>query len=303
MELPEELLQAVERAIQLYGVRELTLAAKKLSDRYRRGLPSSFETDVDRLAYLCTRLPATYAVIKRVFQERETPLTSVVDFGAGLGTSLWALPEATSIHLIERDSGLIALGKSLSNEGTWEARDFTTLEEIPSAQVYLFSYSLTEIDPKLYPSLIEKFFQSVEEEIIIIEPGTPAGFQRILALRSLFLKLGAHLIAPCPHHASCPMEGGNWCHFSERLPRTPWHRLLKKGEKGYEDEKYSYLIVSKKPFENCQRKKRILRIPDKRRGHILFELCTEEGIQKKIISKKEKENYKTSKKLKWGDLL
>jgi len=303
MNLPQELLEAVEQAIQSHGAKDLAEAAKKLSDRYRKGLPSSFETDIDRLAYLCTRLPATYAVMQRVFQEREAPLTSVVDFGAGLGTSLWALPETTSLHLIEHDPGLIALGKSLTKRGTWEASDFTKLTDIPPAQVYLFSYSLTEIDPKLYPSLMEKFFQSVEEEIIIIEPGTPAGFQRILALRTLFLKLGGHLLAPCPHQANCPMEGSNWCHFSERLPRTPWHRMLKEAEKGYEDEKYSYLIVSKKPFEKCQRKKRILRIPNKKRGHILFELCTEEGIQKKIISKKDKENYKLSKKLKWGDLL
>lgn len=303
MNLPQELLEAVEAAIQSHGIKDLAHATKKLSDRYRRGLPSSFETDVDRLAYLCTRMPATYAVMQRVFQERHTPLTSVVDFGAGLGTSLWALPQSVTLHLIEHDPGLIALGKSLTKRGTWEASDFTKLTDIPPAQVYLFSYALTEIDPKLYPSLMEKFFQSVEEEIIIIEPGTPAGFQRILALRTLFLKLGGHLLAPCPHQAACPMEGSNWCHFSERLPRTPWHRMLKEAEKGYEDEKYSYLIVSKKPFEKCQRKKRILRVPNKRRGHILFELCTEEGIQKKIISKKDKDNYKLSKKLKWGDLL
>jgi len=302
MELPADLVQAVEAAIQSHGSRQLTLAAKKLSDRYRQGLPSSFDTEVDRLAYLCTRLPATYAATARVFEERSGPTTcSVVDFGAGLGTSLWALPDASSIHLVERDQGLINLGKGLSNRGTWQQGDFTQLREIPKGDLYLFSYSLGEIDPSLYSKLIPQFYSQVGEEIVIIEPGTPAGYKRILALRTLFLELGASLVAPCPHHAKCPMEGGNWCHFSQRLQRTPWHRLLKGGEKGYEDEKYSYLIVSKKPFK--QEKKRILRIPEKRPGHIIFELCTEQGVQKKIVSKKEKEAYKKCKKLKWGDLI
>jgi len=296
-----ELIQAVDAAIQSYGSKELSLAAKNLSDRYRNGLPSSFESEVDCLAYLCTRLPATYAVMKRVFQERHLPLDSVVDFGAGLGTSLWALPEATTLHLIERDSSFIKLGKKLSHQGSWQQSDFTRLNDIPKGDLYLFSYSLAEIDPSIMLTLMRGFYAHVGAEIVVIEPGTPAGYQRILALRTLFLELGASIVAPCPHQGRCPMKGGNWCHFSQRLPRTPWHRILKGGEKGYEDEKYSYLIVSKNQFR--QEKKRILRVPEKRRGHVSFELCTEEGIQKKIISKKEKENYKKCKKLKWGDLI
>jgi len=303
MELPQELLQAVETAIKSYGQRELSLAAKKLSDRYRRGLPSSFKSPIDCLAYLCTRFPATYAAMKRVFQERKSPIYSIVDFGAGLGTSIWAVPETTTLHLIEKDPLFKEFGQKLSSRAnvTWEEADFTKLQTLPKGDLYLFSYSLGEVDPSLYPKLLRQFYSAAGEEIVIIEPGTPAGFERIYAMRTIFLEMGASLIAPCPHHTKCPMEGKNWCHFSQRLPRSPWHRLLKGGELGYEDEKFSYLIVSKKSFK--QEKKRILRIPEKRPGHVIFQLCTENGVQEKIVSKKDKENYKKSKKLKWGDLI
>ena len=303
MELPRILTEAVEASIKTYGQKELSLADKRLSDRYRMGLPSLFESKVDCLAYLCTRLPATYAAMRRVFQERQESLGTVVDFGAGLGTSIWALPEAKKLHLIEHSQLFQELGQTLSpsSHATWERGDFTKLHEVPKGDLFLFSYSLGEIDTSLYRDLLQRFYDAVEEEIVIIEPGTPAGFKKIRLMRTLFIEMGGSIVAPCPHREKCPMEGGNWCHFSQRLPRSPWHRLLKGGNLGYEDEKFSYLIISKKPFR--QAKKRILRTPEKRPGHINFELCTKSGIQKKTISKKEKENYKKSKKLKWGDLI
>jgi len=76
------------------------------------------------------------------------------------------------------------------------------------------------------------------------------------------------------------------------------HRQLKSGALGYEDEKFSYLIASKLAYSPSG--KRVLRTPIKRKGHHILELCTPIGIEKKIISKKEKDLYR---KVKWGDLI
>ena len=70
---------------------------------------------------------------------------------------------------------------------------------------------------------------------------------------------------------------------------------------GYEDEKFSYLIVSRIPVSVPQM--RILRPPMKRSGHISLNVCTEEGLKIKTLSRKDKEKYVLAKKSDWGDSL
>ena len=50
------------------------------------------------------------------------------------------------------------------------------------------------------------------------------------------------------------MQGGaNWCHFAVRLARTSLHRDVKGARLGYEDEKYSFLVVSPDPSATAPR--------------------------------------------------
>ena len=41
----------------------------------------------------------------------------------------------------------------------------------------------------------------------------------------------------------------------------------------------------------------------KHSGFVEFSLCGEEGVQKKVYSKKDKEKYRENKKLNWGDVI
>ena len=97
------------------------------------------------------------------------------------------------------------------------------------------------------------------------------------------------------------MAGGDWCHFAARLARSSTHRQAKGGTLGYEDEKFSYVIMSKN--ENGFSGARILRHPIKNKGHVSLKLCTQEGLCERTISKKDKELYKKARKLEWGDSL
>lgn len=39
---------------------------------------------------------------------------------------------------------------------------------------------------------------------------------------------GAHVVMPCPHDGSCPMDGtGSWCHFAQRFRRTTVQKRIK----------------------------------------------------------------------------
>jgi ribosomal protein RSM22 (predicted rRNA methylase) len=147
--------------------------------------------------------------------------------------------------------------------------------------------------------LIEKAWAATRSSLVIIEPGTMAGFAGIRASRAELIASGACIAAPCPHNLACPMPMNDWCHFAERLERTSLHRRMKSATLSYEDEKYSYVIACKQPCEQVEA--RILRHPGKHGGHISFELCTPEGLVKKTVTKKDKEAFRVARKLEWGD--
>jgi ribosomal protein RSM22 (predicted rRNA methylase) len=121
-------------------------------------------------------------------------------------------------------------------------------------------------------------------------------------VRDFFIEKGANILAPCPHNLKCPLIAPNWCHFTQRLQRTKLHKEAKSATLGYEDEKFSYLIVSKQL--RTLNSNRILTKPKHRGGHIEFDICTNKGTHESvIISKKNKDLYSIAKKKEWSDLL
>ncbi len=114
------------------------------------------------------------------------------------------------------------------------ARDLVTL-----------AYVLDELDAAERATLIERLWSRTADTLLIVEPGTPAGWQRILDARALLLKQGAQMIAPCPHAQACPLVAPDWCHFSRRVARSRAHLLAKGAEVPWEDEKFSYLAVTR----------------------------------------------------------
>jgi len=83
--------------------------------------------------------------------------------------------------------------------------------------------------------------------------------------------------------------------------RTQLHRQLKGGDAPFEDEKFAYMAFTRE--KTSTKEARIIRHPQIRKGHIMFEVCTNEGIKNITLSKKDKEKYKKAKKAKTGDLL
>jgi ribosomal protein RSM22 (predicted rRNA methylase) len=316
----KEILKSELENLQLNPIKQ---SRSDLTSKYRENRPKVLgqqkfmQTHSERLAYLTTRMPATGAVIHRVLQEiklhqPDLQIESLLDLGAGPGTSLWAFSGQfclSKASLIEQDPELIKLGQRLAQLGSshlcqnisWKQENLLSLNSLDTHDCVIMSYVLNELPPKIHPNLIEDGWNLAKKNLIIIEPGTPHGYQIILAARQLLISLGAHIVAPCPHAATCPLSHSQkeWCHFSERLQRSREHRLIKDARLGYEDEKYSYIIASKE--NSIPYNARILNHPQKRSGHVHVELCTEHGAVNKIISKKDGEAYKCAKKLNWGD--
>lgn len=303
MQLPEELQSAIDSIAQHSPA--LRKAREELTQAYLEGRSSPFESEAKRLAYLGARMPATYAAIYKVLQNLP-PFDHLLDLGAGPGTASWAavelFPHLKKITLLEKSPEAIALGQTLAQSSSHAAlRQAEWLQQsvtdpIPSADVAVLSYVLNEVgDPA---SVIERCWKSVPC-LVIIEPGTPKGFHLIRKIRQQLIDLQAHILAPCPHALTCPIQGNDWCHFSARVERTRLHRLLKEGSLGYEDEKFSYLIASKTP--GAPFAGRIVRHPIKQSGYVRLSLCTERGrLEEKVVTRKDKASYRKARDAEWG---
>ncbi len=276
MEIPESLVKPSE----------LKVAYEKISAGYRKGRVQ-LKDPIDYLAYVAARSPATGAAIRAVLTEvaaRIThPVHSICDVGMGPGTAIATLRElfpAARYAGVEKDPQFIALAQQI----------FGPLDVKPphAADLVLCSYSLNEMsDPT-------PFLNLDAQTIVIIEPGTTEGFRRILSYRDHLIGQGLHMVAPCPASHKCP---SSWCHFSVRVPRTKLHRYIK-GTMGHEDEKYSYIAMSKHPARTASA--RIVASPEHKSGHTHFLLCENCQLVKKTVSRKDA-HFKQAKKLEWGD--
>ncbi len=96
------------------------------------------------------------------------------------------------------------------------------------------------------------------------------------------------------------MKSG-WCHFSKRLERSRKHRQVKGAEKGFEDEKFTYLIASKLPTN--VRYARVLSTPIITKPSVELEICHPKGEAKRIsiTRRDDSQGYKSAKKIQWGD--
>src|SRR5438128_259943 len=122
--LPDPLQNAIDQEIKGIPFETLQKASLELSERYRHpSYSQGFTSPAQRLVYLITRAPATYAATKKVLEEvrrRHPHLTirSLLDMGAGPGTAMWAakevFPEIERVTLLETDGFLVTLGKRLA---------------------------------------------------------------------------------------------------------------------------------------------------------------------------------------------
>ncbi len=325
MTLPTNLQRAIDSELSGMSQNMLADAVDGLSKRYRepRAQRHYMASNIDRSAYIACRMPATYAVICGVLAEiqnlyPEIDPKTLVDLGSGPGTALWAAVETfTSLEkltALEGDAQLIDLGKRLGSsadeqilkDSEWKYQDLCQLVNCPSADIVIASYALGELSSEMQLKLLAQAWQSAGKALVLIEPGTPAGFKRILDWRSWLIEAKANILAPCPHEKACPMSGSDWCHFSKRLSRTSLHRQLKSAALGHEDEKYSYIVAVKQmPQVALQATQgRILRHPQKHSGHLEMTLCSIDGtLEKKVISRRDGDLYKKARKLEWGDLI
>jgi ribosomal protein RSM22 (predicted rRNA methylase) len=315
------MLKAASDAL-LEGVSRKTLAtdADAISGHYRKGQGSgvAIARDGDALAYLVARLPATYAVAAAALAQVQDAApdfapASLLDVGAGPGTASWAAvavwPALLRVAMTDCNprfldlAGRLAVDHAVLSGTKFIAADLGHADPLPEAELVTASFVLAEIAPAAQQRTVEKLFAAARDVLVLIEPGTPSGFDRIRAARAQLIGQGAHVLAPCTHANTCPVVSPDWCHFTQRLPRSRDHMKAKGASVPYEDERYSWVAVSRARTSANQGRARVLAPPKETKPGIELKLCTAEGLEDRFIAKRDKDVFAHVRKAEWGSIV
>jgi ribosomal protein RSM22 (predicted rRNA methylase) len=318
MELPLLIRAAVDKALEGLPLADLQAAAGRLSARYRsetRDGRAHLSDDLSARAYLAVRMPATYAAVRAsldaVAQLRPgfAP-QSLLDAGAGPGTALFAAhdcwPSLSDATLIENSPAIRRWGETLVSEFAFQRIDWRTSDLAAGAQpqmrhdLVLLTYVLDELTPSAIGQVVDWLWQSTADTMVVVEPGTPAGWSRILSVRERLVAAGAHLVAPCPHALACPLASPDWCHFSRRVARSRMHRRIKSADVPWEDEKFIYIAASRHPPLPVAA--RVIAPVQVRGGTVTLKLCERTGAaSQNLLSKRDGARFREARRLAWGD--
>jgi ribosomal protein RSM22 (predicted rRNA methylase) len=314
--LPAELKAALDAKLHGRSRGDAAGRAARISESYRSGGGSAaIRSEADALAYALARMPATYAAaaasLNALFQMRpDFAPKRLLDVGAGPGTAAWAAVEAfaslADFTSIDANAALRTLALDLFDKSArlsgvrylyGEAR--ATLANADAADLVVASYLLGELQDAERAGLADLMWARTSDTLLIVEPGTPAGYARIIALRAQLIAQGAHVAAPCPHDGKCPLIAPDWCHFAQRLPRSQAHRQLKAAELAFEDEKFAYVALTRAAI--TRRPVRVLAQPVVGKVEVVAKLCTPDGVVVAKVPRRAKADYARARRWRWGD--
>lgn len=307
----------MDQALEGVATSQLAAATQALSHRYRNEVRDGRLHLSDQLAaqaYIATRMPATYAAIHTSLAATAERLPdfspeTLLDIGAGPGTALWAAhtvwPELQSATLVETSPSIRAVGQKLTAASglahiDWQDANITRTTLRADADIVTLAYVLDELEPADRTKLVDTLWSRTRGLLVIVEPGTTAGWRRILDARDQLIASGAAIIAPCPHAHACPITTPDWCHFSARVARSRIHRLAKGGDVPWEDEKFAYVAASRLPAKPSPA--RVLSPPLTATGRVELKLCQPDGsAAHRLVTKREGDVFKQARRVDWGD--
>jgi ribosomal protein RSM22 (predicted rRNA methylase) len=309
VQVPPDLREYIAAQAQRVPFAELESACAAMSAHYRgreRTSSLALSPRAKTAAYLVTRLPATYVAAHAVLSELKRRLgnlsiTSVLDLGAGPGAATLAarsLFPALTATLVEADGAFTAIARELLPGTTLLTQDLRSAMDYPRHDLVVASYSLGELSPAHRLNVVECAWQAARVVLVLIEPGSPAGFAVVREIRDHLLAKGACMAAPCPAEGPCPIRAPDWCHFAARLERTSLLRRMKHAALGYEDEKFSYVILAKS--EVARASARIIRRPEHQPGLIQLTLCRGDAIRAERVSRRNPSAFRSARQAQWG---
>lgn len=294
-------------------------AVDRLIANYRGTTPTDTPLLRDRsdvAAYAAYRMPATFEAVRSALDALRDAApdwapAKHTDVGGGTGAASWAVagawdgPRTTVLDWAEP---ALELGRELAGLSSlpglraaqWQRARIGKDLALDATDLVTVSYVLGELTPEARTALVDTA-AGAAQAVVVVEPGTPDGYARVIDARDRLIAAGLTVAAPCPHSDACPIEPGtDWCHFSARVSRSSLHRKVKGGSLAYEDEKFSYVVATR--FTPRPVEARVTRRPQIRKGQVLLELCTrDEALRRATVTKRHGELYRAARDTDWGD--
>ncbi|MFE1858381.1 small ribosomal subunit Rsm22 family protein [Streptomyces anandii] len=314
----EVLRGALAGVLEGLPARQASGAVERLIASYRGSTPTDAPILRDRAdvaAYAAYRMPATFEAVRGALAAFADAVPgwvpgSHVDVGGGTGAATWAVRAtwegARPVTVLDWAEPALALGREIAGadpllrEARWQRARIGAALALDPADLVTVSYVLGELTEADRAAVVDAAAEAARS-VVVVEPGTPDGYARVIAARDRLIAAGFRVAAPCPHSAACPIvPGTDWCHFSARVSRSSLHRQVKGGSLAYEDEKFSYVAATRLPAAPAPA--RVVRRPQIRKGQVLLDLCeADEQLRRRTVTKRHGDLYKAARDADWGD--
>nr|XP_023688400.1 methyltransferase-like protein 17, mitochondrial isoform X1 [Paramormyrops kingsleyae] len=287
------------------------------------------------LVYLAARLAAGYAAMRRALNEikkRDPTFTpfSLLDFGSGLGTVVWAARTTWGDSL--KESVCVDSSKAMNTLAERLLRGGSDKEDPLIKHVYFRQF--LPVSPKVQFDLVSSAFAlselpSKQERIetvltlwrkthsylVLVENGTKEGHQILMEARDTVLKgeektmdpSRPFVFAPCAHQLPCPklaQQAQVPCNYPQ-----PFCPLPLPGNREQEVEQFSYLVMARQEpgVENAGLEWARLTGPVLRRPrHVHCQLCCPDGELRRVVvtpSRHGRDVYRCARNSDYGDRL
>ncbi|MEU5664635.1 small ribosomal subunit Rsm22 family protein [Streptomyces longwoodensis] len=314
----DDLRTALDRLLDGLPPSQAARAVDRLIATYRGATPTHAPILRDRAdvaAYAAYRMPATFEAVRTALGALAAAApgwapADHLDVGGGTGAATWAATATWAgsrpVTVLDWSEPALEMGREIAaanpalTGARWERARIGASLTLPPTDLVTVSYVLNELSPADRTTLLAAV-ASAAGAAVIVEPGTPDGYARVLEARDRLLAAGFRVAAPCPHDAACPIAPGtDWCHFSARVSRSSLHRRVKGGSLPYEDEKFAYVAAARFPVAPVPA--RVVRRPQIRKGQVLLDLCeAEERLRRATVTKRHGDLYKAARDADWGD--
>ncbi|KAJ3595184.1 hypothetical protein NHX12_004488 [Muraenolepis orangiensis] len=284
-------------------------------------------TQLKKTTYHWTPVRALNEILKR---DPSFAPHSLLDFGSGLGTAVWASHSCWGDTLkemvcVESSGPMNDLAERLLNDDGEKAqphikqvyfRQFLPVSPKVQFDLVLAAFSLSELASKKERlETLRTLWRKTSSYLVLVENGTKEGHQILMEARDTLLKTQdqkavdsrtASVFAPCPHEMACPKLAGLHivpCNFTQH-----YHPLPAPGSLVRQTETFSFLILSRSdPKGDMGRDWARLVAPVlPRPRHVHCHTCGPDGqLHHLVVTRKKhgRDVYRCARSSDWGDQL